>query len=355
MDYHPNWRFFQSAEWYLTCREIAHAADILNAYCQSLLADALEHSPDLWERVAKRFKDDDTLEEAIGRLRVQRESDGKIRAIWGKDLGTFWNAEMDLIAILRNKIVHQGGFDPEGTIPRAIQRCQDGRTVLAPINQRDGEIPISLGENGRLEVDARAGKWATDHVLHNIHMMDQNCMGHFNIPGRRYVMRTPRFSWRGGSRGAPFAPGQPLPTTGPEPENYDFPKLHSLPEYQDMTEQKEIECAQTWRRVMSEIHEFVEAYCEEVDAGVRSFSPGMPGSIHPHTIRNHEHHLGYRVADSLGDGEGGFVGIRLRQRDFDPFLTVWSDETMMKDFNSCELTEDVKDAIRQGIDRVMGK
>lgn len=352
---HPNWRFFQTAEWYLTCREIAHAADILNAYCQSLLAEALEHSPDLWGKVEKRFKKDCSREQAIEELRGQRSSDGRIRGIWGKDLGTFWNAEMDLIARVRNKIVHQGGIDSKGEILRAIEKCRNGRTILPPVTQMNEEIPISVGEDGKLQIDARAGKWATDHVLHNIYMMDQNCMARFNIPGQRHVIQSSRFSWQGGARGAQFLPGQPLPTNGPEIEDVEFPALPSFPNYEDMSDPKEIACAQTWKRAMKEIHEFVEAYCDEIGANVVSFTPGMPGNIRSDTIRHHEHHLGYRVARETGEGRGGYLGIRLRQRDMAPYLTIWSDETVMQDFASCEIDESVKGAIREGIDRVAVK
>jgi len=353
--HHPNWSFFRSTEWYLTCREIAHAADILNAYCQALLAEALEHTPDLWDKVKKRFKNEGTRENVIAKLRMQRGSDGAIRQIWEKDLGTFWNAEMDLIALLRNRIVHQGGFDRNGEIPRAIERCREGRKLLPPINQMNGEIPVSIDEHGKLIIDAKTGKWATDHVHHNIYMMDHICMGQFNIPGRRYVMKRQSFRWQGGSRGIRLLPGEPLPTGGPEAVELEFPTLPIFPEYNDMNDPSEIECAQIWKKAMAEIHGFVEEYCDEVGAGVRSFFPGMPGKIHSNTIRHHEHHLGYRVAYEAGEGRGGFLGIRLRQKDFKPYLTVWSDETMMQDFDLCELSEGVKEAIREGIDRVMVK
>lgn len=355
-EHHPNWQLFESVEWYLTCREITHAADILNAYCQALLAEAFEHSPDLWDRVQenKRFPRKWTREAAIEKLQIQRASDGVIRAILGEDLSTFWNPEMDLIAKIRNKIVHQGGFDHEREIESAIADCQGSATILAPIEHVDGKIPIEVDSSGKLKIDARAGKWATDHVLHNIYMMDQNWMGHFNIPGKRYVMKKRSFSMRGGSTSSFLPPGTPLPSSAPTPASPEpLPELPPFPEYTEMISQEEIECARTWENVRNETFEFILEYTAEIGAKVCKVRPAIPGRFPSTTVTDHEHHIGIEVAADLSDDHAMSMGIRFRQNNSQPFLTIWSDKTMMKDFEPCELTEEVKEHLRDCIEGAM--
>lgn len=348
--YHPNWRLFRQAEWYLTCREVTHAADALNTYCQSILAEALENTPALWEEVKERFRKDDKREDVIKKLRVQRAPDGVVRQIMGQDLGTFWNAEMDLIATLRNKIVHQGGYDPEGDIPAAIEKCRQGKTVLPPIEHLSGEIPILVDSAGRLEIDATTATWASDHVEHNIWMMDQNWRAHFKIPGTRYIPERVSFSASGSNGIRMFAPGVPLPTAGPNLQiRPASPSLPEIPHCPEMTDQKDIECARTWRQVWMQLHEFVDHYCEEIGAHITEMKPATPGRFPSRTVGEHEHHLGYKVSSGDPEHRGEWIGIRLRQKNKVPFVTVWSDQTLMRDFDSCDLSEELKEHLKDCI------
>jgi hypothetical protein len=348
--YHPNWRLFQQAEWYLTCREVTHAADALNTYCQSILAEGLENTPSLWAEVKERFRKDDKREDVIKKLRVQRAPDGVVRQILGQDLGTFWNAEMDLIATLRNKIVHQGGYDPEGDIPAAIEKCRQGTTVLPPIEHLSGEIPVSVGSSGKLEIDARTAKWASDHVIHNIWMMDQNWRAHFGIPGTRRIQERVSFSGSGANKVRIFARGVPLPTAGPSlPPRPRSPILPEIPACPDMIDPKDIECAQSWIHSQQELHDFIDHYCEEIGALISELKPATPGRFPSRTVGEHEHHLGYRVSSGDPEHRGEWIGIRLRQRDKVPFLTVWSDQTLMRDFESCSLTDELQEHLRDCI------
>lgn len=348
--YHPNWLLFRQTEWYLTCREVTHAADVLNTYSQSILSEALENTPELWIKVRERFKKGNNREEVIKRLRVQRAPDGAVRQILGQDLGTFWNAEMDLIATLRNKIVHQGGFDPEGDIPNAIEACRQGRTVLPPIEHLSVEIPIGVDSTGKLQIDARTANWASDHVKHNIWMMDQNWRGHFQIPGTRYIPKKVSFSASGSNGIRMFARGVPLPTNGPTPDTppskISIPEIPNCP---DMTTSQDIECAKAWKRTREEVHEFVEHYCEEVGAHIKEVRPAIPGNFPSTTVLEHEHHLGYRVSSGDPEHRGEWIGIRLRQRVKIPFVTVWSDQTLMRDFETCDLTEELTEHLRDCI------
>jgi len=347
---HPNWRLFRQAEWYLTCREITHAADALNTYCQSILAEALENTPDLWTKVKGSFRKEDDRKKVIEKLRVQRALDGVVRQIMGQDLGTFWNAEMDLIATLRNKIVHQGGFDPEGDIPKAIEDCRQGRTVLPPIEHLSGDIPLSVDSAGRLEINAGTAKWASDHVSHNIWMMDQNWRAHFGIPGARYIPKRVSFSASGSSKTRIFGRGVPLPTNGPSlvapSQKLSLPQF---PDYTDMTSPQDIECARVWETTRKDLHDFIENYCEEIGSQISGLRQTIPGRFPFATVLDHEHHLSYRISGDDPDSGGARIEIRLRQRDKIPFVTVWSDQTLMRDFEKCDLAEELKEHLRDCI------
>jgi hypothetical protein len=105
--------------------------------------------------------------------------------------------------------------------------------------------------------------------------------------------------------------------------------------------------------VRSEIDQFVRDYCAELGVEIRGLNPSLAGSILCHTIQGHDHHLGYSLATPGEDRKLIELGIRLRQRNFEPFITVWSDKTQMLDFDVCALTEGVKEEIRKGVDRVV--
>lgn len=354
--HHENWQFFGEMEWYLTCRQISHSADVLNAYCQSVLADIIEVDDGAWD-LAKETLGWKKLErnEASARLRKQRGPDGSIRTLMSEKLSVFWNPQIDLIVTLRNKIVHQGGYDPEGEVAAAISSCAASKTLIPPVEFLGDEIPVGIDDAGRLVIDARTGLWATSHTSNNIHMMDQNISFRFSIPTRRWVPKRRSFSF--GSRPpGNFLPGIPLPVASPEipesPPAPDLPPFH-LYDYEAMADPKEIECAQTWQRVRGEIDEFVRDYCEELGVEIRGLNGCLAGSPMSHTIRGHDHHLGYRLAMPGEDRKSVDLGIRLRQRSFEPFITLWSDKTKMVDFDECALSEAVKEEIRKGVDRVV--
>lgn len=236
----------------------------------------------------------------------------------------------------------------------AIKKCKNGKTILPPIEHLDGEIPIEVDSNGKLKIDAKAGKWATDHVLHNIYMMDQNWMAHFDIPGKRWVMKRRSFSM-GANPGLISLPnGMPLPTEGPEETTPPpIPKLPQFPEYKAMIAQEEIDCAKIWNQVRNEAHEFIMEYCDEIGARIRAVTPAIPGRFPSDTVKDHEHHLGYEISDKDSDRHGVSIGVRLRQKQFAPFLTVWSDNTMMTDYDHCELSDTVKEHLRDAIEKAV--
>lgn len=348
--YHPNWRLFRQAEWYLTCREVTHAADVLNTYCQSILAEALENTPDLWTKVKARFRKEDTREDVIKKLRVQRGPDGAVRQIFSQDLTTFWNAEMDLIATLRNKIVHQGGLDPEGDIPKAIKKCREGLSVLRPISYLSGEIPLSVDPEDKLEIDAATASWANEHVAHNIWMLDQNWRAHFRIPGTRWIQKRVPFTASGTNRLRIFARGVPLPTTGPDLQlRSQTPSLPEIQKCPDMNDPKDLECEESWMQNQRVIHEFIEQFCEEIGGQFKELRCASPGNFPSRCVSEHEHQLDCRISGDDPDRGGSWIGIRFRQKEKVPFLTIWSAQTLMRDFDSCELTEELKEHLRDCI------
>jgi hypothetical protein len=278
-----------------------------------------------------------------------------IRELFRDELKVLWNPQIDLIVTLRNKIVHQSGLDPEGEVAVEMARCEKGKTLIPPVEFLSDEIPIGIDENRRLVINARAGLWATSHTSNNIHLMDQNISFRFKVPTRRWVPKGRSFSFGSQARGN-FLPGIPLPVDGPEiPESQpapDLPPFHPY-DYEAMADPREVECAQTWQRVRVEIDQFVQDYCDELGVEIREPKRCLAGSPLSHTIRGHDHHLGYRLAMPGADRTPIDLGIRLRQRNFDPFITVWSDKTQMVDFDECALSEAVKEEIRKGIDRVV--
>ena len=73
---HPNIRLFGEVERYLSCRQIAHAGDTFNTYCQNILAAILEAGPSQWPKV-KSLLSAKTVEEAVTALCKQKEFDKK--------------------------------------------------------------------------------------------------------------------------------------------------------------------------------------------------------------------------------------------------------------------------------------
>ncbi len=66
--------------------------------------------------------------------------------------------------------------------------------------------------------------------------------------------------------------------------------------------------------------------------------------------------LDYGMVKSDSDGSRQEdLGIRLRQRNFEPFVTIWSTNSQMQDFELRELSEQIKEFLRGCIDRALTK
>jgi len=353
---HPNAAFFGEVEWYLTCRQVAHAGDTFNTYCQKILAEILAIDSTAWSLVKKLLRAK-TREAAIESLQIQREFDGSVRKALRESLGASWCGEMEIIAELRNRIVHQAGMDPEGKMRQTILEFPPGQHFLPPVNLDPSVFPVAVDERGKLQINARTGYWATQHVLHHIHMLDQNLCHRFGLSRYRKPIRKVGFQAREHSTAFTYFPDKPLPVPQPilSPPAKIF-KLSPFPEYGPMPNPEEIACAATWRKVCGEIHEFVYQSCEDSEVEICGLDPSLAGSIRSHTIEGHDHHLGFTLrAKGSMDGRTKFLGIRLRQDKFHPYITIWGTHTQMRDFKPCEVTEQVKEYLHDCINQTISR
>jgi hypothetical protein len=356
VDNHPNAAFFGDVEWYLTCREVSHAGDTFNTYCQKILAEILEVDPTAWPLVKKLLRAK-TREEAVESLRIQREFDGSVRKALRESLGASWCGEMEIIAELRNRIVHQAGMDPEGKMRETIAEFPPGKQFLPPSGLDPADFPVVVDASGKLQIDAKTGYWATQHVMHHIHMLDQNLCHRFGLSRRRKPIRKVGLQVREHSSVFTFFPDKPLPVPRtillPPVQVFELPPF---PNYGPMPTPEEIDCAATWRKVREEIHEFVQQSCEDSEVEICGLEPSLAGSIRTHTIEGHDHHLGFTLRPKGStDGKSKFLGVRLRQEKFQPFITIWGTHTQMRDFKPCELTEQVKEYLHDCINHAISR
>lgn len=348
-NHHPNWRFFGAMERYLSVQQICHAADVLNSYCDSVLADILHVAPNEWDNVKLILSRKD-VSDAINRLRNHRQSG--TREALRDGIQCFWSPESDVICVLRNKLVHQGGNDPNREVESMIASKNGQRCPVYPVDLPPDVIPIAYTGND-LDVDARTGLWACRHVQNHIHLMDQNLSGRFKLPTDRYRPRSLKYSGRSDHRTLPSPPGTPLPTTKPPFETSCAPPTPQInPDYSMIIDEKEISCAQIRMNTRNELDEFVRSYCDEAGVAITGGNGGMPGSVHSHTIRGHDLSLEYRLQpkDALQDKTEN-VQIRLRERDFVPFLTIFGNSTQMRDFDLPAELEEALEYLKACIDR----
>jgi len=95
-------------------------------------------------------------------------------------------------------------------------------------------------------------------------------------------------------------------------------------------------------------------YIKEAGVSIRGMWGGCGGTTLPHTIRGHDIAIEYDLADDQRpSNDPERVGIRIRERDFEPYVTIWSRKTLMRDFVASELNEEVKSYLRDVIDKVI--
>lgn len=346
---HPNATFFGEVEWYLSCRQIAHAGDTFNTYCQCILAEIIHADAAQWDTVKKLLRSK-TREEAILRLRKQGEADTLVREALRDKFKVLWCNEIEIICELRNKVVHQAGLDPEGKVLQKAGEFPPGKHPIQPPDLPSDDFPVACATDGRLLIDARSAHWATRFVQHHIHLMDQTICHRFGVAQVSKPMPGLSFRMRNGAHPQLLLPGTPLPKP-PEPKlPSPAPPLPKLPIIEPTISSDEKSCASTWREIKSQLYEWVRATCEAAGIQIQTAECNVAGNPLPHTLTNHEIHIGYQLTSTdPSSTKSNFIGIRIRQNHFVPFVTLWSTKTMMRDFPVPAELDQLKEAIRTAI------
>lgn len=347
---HPNAPLFGEVEWYLTCRQIAHAGDTFNTYCQRILAEILEADMSHFDTVAKHLQNKSDPAAAIHKLKIQRQTDNNVREALRDTLSVTWCNEVEIICELRNKVVHQCGLDPEGKVAARAEEYPPGEFFLYPTDLDPALYPVDCAPDGKLLIDARAAHWATRWVQHIIHLMDQNICTRFGVSQARQKPPSSSFHMSAKSATRPFHPGVPLPQAPSQTKAHPSPPLPELPELEPMATPEEKSCAQTWHKLRAELDTLVRTSCEESNTQIGAMECNLAGHPLPHTLVNHEIHISYTLSSPDSSNlTPNTLGIRIRQKNFQPYVTVWSTKTMMKDFDPTshrsELEEEIVTAI----------
>lgn len=342
---HPNARFFSDVEWYLTCRQITHAGDIFNTYCQNILAEILEADATQWEKTKEKLSHKNR-EAAIKSLRSQRESDRGVREVLRDSLGVAWCNEIEIICKLRNKVVHQAGLDSKGEVIATAKKFPPGEYRLRPTDLDPQEFPVACTPEGKLQIDARSAHWATRWVEHHIHLMDQNICHRFELERKRRPAPSHSFQMREGAHPQLLLPGTPLPKAPAPPAPIPAPPLPELPNLEPVVSPEEATCAKIWHELQQNLDAFVREICEAYEIQIKDQERRPAGQLLPHTLSNHDIHLGYKLspADSISERHN-HLGIRIRQINFEPFVTIWSTKTVMRDFTDATRLEEMKDEL----------
>lgn len=345
---HPNIRLFGEVERYLSHRQIAHAGDTFNTYCQNILAEILEADPSQWPEMDGLFGKR-TREETIAALRRQKGRDDKAREALRERLEVFWCNELEIICVLRNKVVHQAGIDHALEVAKAMADYPPGNHPLPPPELEPG-VPVQWADDGTLLLDAKAAHWATRYVGYHVHLMDQNICHRFGVPREQRPRPSLRFQFRSGGPYRALFPGMPLPKPAPIPKPRTKLRLPVLPPIPPMADAKEIACAQKWYALRDELDAIVHAVCDESGVEMDGVFGQLAGNPSPTTIACHDMHLGYDLRPAGAPAERqNRLGIRIRQRGFLPFVTVWSDKTMMRDFDEVDNLSKIREEITTAV------
>ena len=349
--HHPNWRLFGAMESYLSIQQVCHDADTLNSYCESILGDILHANPNEWGHV-KTYLKCGNVTNAVERLRAHRQFG--VREALRDGINSSWSPESDVICVLRNKLVHQRGYDPQREVEGEIKEKNGQWCDIHPVDLPENVIPIAYnGDN--LVVDAQTAYWACRHVQNHIHLMDQNLCARFSLAKERYRPKNLKFSGISGRQSFPLPPGTPLPSSRPAPNAESIPETPLInPDYTMITSEKEITCAKARSRMRERFNVLVREYCEEARVAIVGFSGGMPGSVLSHTIRGHDLSLIYELQpNDRSHDKKERIEIRIRETNFEPLITVFGTSSQMRDFKASSLTDDAIEYLKTCIDKAI--
>ena len=310
---------------------------------RGILADILVKDPTIWDLFpTKLFGKKREL--TIDKLKRQACNDGSVREALRDFIKAYWCNEIETIATIRNKIVHQSGIDPKGDVKATIAKYPPGKMHIYPVSLDPENFPVDVAANGQLLIDAMTGYWASQHAQNLIHLMDQTFCTRFGLKRSLKSIKSQSFRQSDSSHRM-LAPGTPLP----QPLLItDIPTQQSLPvpefkPYKPMANQKEQACAQTWHKVSKEIVTFIKETCDEVEVCDAGSSMNLAGHVQGHTLAGHDRGLHFKLKPiDSHKSKVNELGIRLRQTDFEPYITIWSTNTQMMDYRPCELSNDVK-------------
>lgn len=342
---HPNAPFNEALEYHFGVAQVCHAADTLNSYLQPILAEILEFDSSLFSTDWKIGYD---VEQAIARLKKHRAQDGRVRAAVHHDLNAFWSPETDIVCLLRNRFVHQSGYDKGKKVRAAIDAQGDTWCPIPPVDLPP-VVPVHYRDGDWLDADATLGNWACRHVMNHIHLMDQNLSAHYELSGKKWRPRpfSRSIAPSMGAPSLPITPGQPLQREdAPAKQPQDSVKALDLPSPEAMeVSPEEKHCAKVWMKLQKDISEFITGYIKESGVHVDSGSAGRVGTLLGHTLRGHNIQLTFGIVPESPQAIEGKreVGVRIRQRDFRPFVTVWGTKSEMCDFEVEDLTAELKD------------
>jgi len=355
----PNADFNAKREYYLGSLQVCHAGDTLNSYCQSIFAEIIKLDEATWLSFDATVKEKRKVsrETMTERLFAHRATDRVIREYLRDAKICHWPFESEVIALLRNKFVHQSGHDPKREVEQLIASqklpwcpiCVDAKPGADAVRYIDAEW---------LDADVELGQWACAHIRAHIHAMDQNLCYRFNLPRERWRPRP--ISRQLGSLASPRpAPEKHLPPTPPSDEARKNRTKQEAPDTKapvmNNIRQEEIDCAKAHRQIQAELLPFIDDYIKETGVRLLRMHGGLAGNALPHTIRGHELSFEYDLIrpEEMELSKADRICIRLRQRDFVPYVTAWSGKSLMRDFTTPSLNDELKEHIRDLIDMVI--
>jgi hypothetical protein len=356
---HANHVYNAKMESYLGRLQVCHAADVLNSYCQSILGEILKRDAAIYEAVTKFFPREKP-EELPERLFMHRASDIGARRALRDRFQTYWSPESDVIITLRNKFVHQSGYDPEREVDAVIRSKGNQWCIVPPSDIQPGVIPIRYSEDHWLEANLELGTWACVHVRAHINFMDYDLCTRFDLPRNLWRPRSVKRQY--GSMSPSIRPliqqtESPSQTSDPNKKSENItvkPQMsrYSPPAMTTQSSQKEIECAQFMRETLSSFAQMGMEYAEKINARFIGGGSEMAGIVLGHTIRGHDLAWEIELKASEDDAEKSeFVRFRVRESDFDPFLTIWGTSSQMKDFTRGDIPEKAKRYLEECIEK----
>ena len=370
----PNEKFNGSREYYLGSLQVCHAGDTLNSYSQSIMGEIIKVDHTTWTDFDATIKQAGKVsrEAMIANLLSHKgRRDGAIRTYLRDTVKCYWPFESEVIALLRNKFVHQSGHDPKRELEQLIASKKFPWCVIC-VDAKQGADAVRYIDSEWLDADVDLGQWACAHIRTHIHMMDQNLCHRFSLPRERWRPRP--ISRQLGSLPVPrktigIGPGQPLTTVIPPKSNQSISsqssassepidvvgeKAKNAPRLLARSTMEESECELAWHRLKDAISAFIDIYVKEAGVSVRARHGGGVGNW-AYSVRGLELTLEY---DMVPMDEDAFsvmdrVCIRLRERDLVPYVTIWSRKCAMKDFVTPAMNSEIENYLKDIIDKII--